>query len=322
MQNETANTANIDIAPKEAIRIANHVTWVGFWWNITLGISKIAGGIWGRSGALVADGIHSLSDVVTDIIILVMVGIARKKPDNKYQYGHGKYETFATMLLAVVLAVVAIGIFWEATRHIIESFHGNLPPQPGMIALVLCLFSIIVKEWLFHYTAKAGRRIKSGAVIANAWHHRSDAFSSVATLIGVGGAMFLGPHWRILDPIAAMVVAVFIVIVAVKMASPAVKELLEVALPMEMENELRQVIAATPGVITYHHLRTRRNGSTIIIDLHIKVRPDITIVTAHNISTSVENRIDSLYGKDNTIVTIHIEPYEGEKILRNGSCGA
>lgn len=305
----------------QAIRIAHHVTWVGFWWNILLGLSKIAGGIWGKSGALVADGIHSLSDVVTDIIILVMVGIARKKPDEKYQYGHGKYETFATMMLAVILAIVAIGIFWEATRHIIEAFNGNIPPRPSMIALILCVISIVVKEWLFRYTARAGRRIKSGAVIANAWHHRSDAFSSVATLVGVGGAMFLGPHWRILDPIAAIVVAVFILIIAVKMAFPAVRELLEVALPKEMENELRGIISSTPGVITYHHLRSRRNGSTIIIDLHIKVRPDISVVTAHNISTTAEERIESLYGKNNTIVTIHIEPYEGEKILRDGSCG-
>ncbi|MCM1021553.1 MAG: cation diffusion facilitator family transporter [Muribaculum sp.] len=305
---------------KQAIHVANHVTWVGFWWNILLGIAKVAGGIIGRSGALVADGIHSLSDVFTDVVILVMVGIARKKPDKKYQYGHGKYETFATMLLAVILAIVAIGIFGEAVQRIIDASHGILPPRPGMIALVLCTASIVVKEWLYHYTLSAGRKINSGAIIANAWHHRSDAFSSVATLLGVSGAMFLGPHWRILDPIAAIIVAIFIVIISVKIAIPAVKELLEIALPKEMENEIRQITASTPGVITYHHLRTRRNGNTIIIDMHIKVRPDILVVTAHNISSNVENRIDRRYGKNNTIVTIHIEPYEGEKIRRDGSC--
>ena len=311
---------NSQLDSDQAIKIAHHVTWVGFWSNITLGLAKIAGGICGKSGALVADGIHSLSDVVTDVIILVMVGIARRKPNKKYQYGHGKYETFATMILAVILAIVAIGIFWEATLHIIEAFNGNIPPRPSILALILCLASIIVKEWLFQYTVRAGRRIKSGAVIANAWHHRSDAFSSVATLIGVSGAMYLGPHWRILDPIAAIVVAVFILIISVKMALPAVKELLEVALPKEMENELREIIASTPGVITYHHLRSRRNGSTIIVDLHIKVRPDISVVAAHNISTLVEERIESLYGKNSTIATIHIEPYEGETIFNDGSC--
>lgn len=309
-----------DISSKKAIQTANHVTWVGFWYNIALGGAKIAGGIFGRSSALIADGVHSLSDVVTDVIILVMVGVARKKPNDKYQYGHGKYETFATMLLAVVLAIVAVGIFWDGAKHIFDTINGNNIPRPGTVALILCLLSIIIKEWLYHYTIRAGRRIKSGALIANAWHHRSDAFSSVATLIGVSGAMFLGPDWRILDPIAAMIVAIFIIFVSIKMAAPAVKELLEAALPKEMEAQLRNTIAATPGVITFHNLRSRKNGATIIIDLHIKVFPGITVVSAHNIATAVENNIYNLYGKENTLITTHIEPYEGEKILSDGSC--
>lgn len=314
------NNKTSPLSSAEAVHIAKHVTWVGFWWNAFLGTSKVVAGVIGRSGALVADGIHSFSDFITDIIVIVMVSISRKKPNEQYEYGHGKYETFATMLLSVILMIVAVLIFWEGLEKVISHLKGELLARPGGIALVICVLSIVVKEWLYHYTRRAGERINSGAVIANAWHHRSDAFSSVATLIGISGAMFLGSHWRILDPVAEMVVAVFIVIVGVKMAIPAVKELLEVALPEEMQTEIRRVISTTPGVITFHHLRTRKNGNTIIIDVHIKVNATLSVVEAHDISTHVENRIRNLYAGDSVMVTTHIEPYNGEPILRDGSC--
>lgn len=315
---EENNTAPLSAA--EAVHIAKHVTWVGFWWNAFLGTAKIVAGVFGRSGALIADGIHSFSDFITDIIVIVMVSISHKKPNEQYEYGHGKYETFATMLLSVILIIVAVLIFWEGLDKVIAHIGGETLARPGGIALLICVLSIVVKEWLYRYTRRAGERINSGAVIANAWHHRSDAFSSVATLIGISGAMFLGQHWRILDPVAEMVVAIFIVIVGVKMAIPAVKELLEVALPEEMQADIRRAISTTPGVITFHHLRTRKNGKTIIIDVHIKVEPTLTVVQAHDISTCVESRISALYAQDNVMVTTHIEPYNGEPILRDGSC--
>lgn len=309
------------ITPEEAVRVARHVTWVGFWWNAVLGAAKVAGGILGRSNALVADGIHSFSDFLSDVIVLVMVGIARRKPDAKYQYGHGKYETFATLLLSLVLALVAVGIFIEGFNDVRNALGGEALSRPGAIALILCVCSLGVKEWLYRYTRREGERINSGAVVANAWHHRSDAFSSVATLVGVVGAMFLGDKWRILDPVAAMVVAVMIIVVSVKMAIPAIMELLEIALPNDAENQIKKAIISTPGVKAFHHLRTRRNGSSVIVETHIKVDPNITVITAHNIASAVERNISDVFDKDSSIVTTHIEPYEGEAIAADGSCG-
>lgn len=308
------------ISPEEEIRQARRVTWTGFWCNAVLGAAKVVAGIAGRSSALVADGVHSFSDFITDVIVLVMVGISRKKPDARYQYGHGKYETFATMLIAVALAVVAIGIFIDGYNHVMATIRGEELPRPGWIALTICIASIVVKEWLFRYTKRVGERINSGAVVANAWHHRSDAFSSLATLLGVAGAMFLGHKWAILDPVAAMVVAVFIAIMSVKMALPAIRELLEESLPEKIEDQIRAIIANTPGVITYHHLRSRRNGSSIIIEVHLKLNPDITVSEGHHIASDVERSLYSHFGKDTTIVTTHIEPYHGEHINRDGSC--
>lgn len=315
----TNQVPNSQITDKQAVSQARHVTWVGFWCNAVLGSAKVVAGIIGRSGALVADGIHSFSDFITDVIVIVMVGIARKKPNSHYQYGHGKYETFATMLIAVLLALVGVGIFIDGVKNIILAINGQLPPRPKWIALIICVASIFVKEWLFHYTRRVGLRINSGAVVANAWHHRSDAFSSLATVVGVAGAMFLGERWRILDPAAAAVVAVFIVIVGVKMAIPAVMELLERSLPEKMEDDIRSVIASTPGVIAYHHLRTRRNGSNIIIEVHLKVDPNISVFQGHSIATDVENRLHEAYGAD-SIITTHIEPYNGCVVHGDGAC--
>lgn len=315
---DSVRDANVSSA--EAVEVSRHVTWVGFWWNAVLCVAKVVGGVLGRSNALIADGIHSLSDLLSDIIVLVMVGIARRKPDAKYQYGHGKYETFATLLLSVVLLIVAVGIFWNGMHNVLAASRGELLPKPGFIALVLCLLSLVVKEWLYRYTRRAGERINSSAVVANAWHHRSDAFSSVATLLGVAGALFLGEKGRLLDPVAAMVVAVMIVGVSVKMALPAIKELLEIALPVDVENKIKEAIMSTPGVRAFHHLRTRRNGSSVIVEIHIKVDPYITVITAHDIATVVEKNIAGVFDKDTSIVTTHIEPYEGEPIASDGSC--
>lgn len=309
------------VDPEVAVAVARRVTWVGFVCNALLGAAKVCGGIVGRSEALVADGFHSLSDFITDVIVLVMVGMARRKSSRRYPYGHGKVETFATMLLSVVLLVVALMIGYEGVCRVADCMRGDVIPRPGPVALALCGVSIVVKEWLFRYTRRAGRRINSGVVIANAWHHRSDAFSSVATLMGIMGAMFLGERWRVLDPVAAIIVAVFIAIIAVRMAIPAVRELLEVSLPGDMEESVRRVLATTPGVRAFHHLRSRRNGTAIIIDVHLKVDPFISVIDAHAIATRAEKAIYALFGERDTIVTTHIEPYEGEVRLPDGSCG-
>ena len=195
---------------------------------------------------MVADGIHSFSDFVSDIIVLIFVGISRRKANTEYQYGHGKFETFATMLLALVLGIVGVMFFIEGWEKTWSALHGGVLERPTWLALSMALASIASKEWLYRYTRRAGERIHSAVVVANAWHHRSDALSSMATLVGIAGAMFLGDQWRILDPIAAMVVSVFIVVVAVKIGRPAVAELLERSLPADVVEGMYRVIGSTP----------------------------------------------------------------------------
>lgn len=303
----------------QAVVIARRVTWVGFWMNALLGVAKVLAGVFGRSAAMVADGVHSFSDVVTDVIVLVFVGIGRRKANVEYQYGHGKFETFATMLLAVILCVVGVMFFVDGAEKTWHAMHGMAIPSPGWIAPVTALVSIMAKEWLYRYTRKAGEKIHSAVVVANAWHHRSDAFSSLATLAGVAGAMFFGEHWRVLDPLAAMIVSVFIVVVSVKIGKPAVQELLEVSLPADVVKGMYGIIGATPGVEAFHHFASRRNGNRMIVDLHIKVEPGITVERAHYIATEVENRLKGAYGQD-MLVTIHIEPYMGQPVDANRMC--
>lgn len=310
---QCADLKHTGVSPKEAVHIARHVTWVGFWINAILGVAKVAGGIFARSSALVADGIHSFSDFLSDIIVIVMVGISRKHPDNSHQFGHGRFETLATILLSLILIIVGIGIFYEGIRDVIAVAKGAVLPRPGFIAIIILLASILSKEWLYHYTRRAGERIHSEAVVANAWHHRSDSFSSIATLIGVGGAMFLGEKWRILDPIAAMVVAIFIIGVALKMARPAIDELLGASLPADLRMGIEKTLSETPGVHRWHALRTFKSGNDAVIEVHVKVDPEINVREAHKIATHAEHRIKNLVKGSSgmsTHVTTHIEPDE------------
>lgn len=291
------------------VKVARHVTWVGFWINAALGVAKIVGGIVGRSSALIADGIHSFSDFLSDIIVIVMVGIARKRPDSGHQFGHGRYEALATTLLSAILIIVAGGIFYEGVVKTLNVIHGEELPRPGGITLIILLASILSKEWLFHYTKRAGERIHSDAVVANAWHHRSDAFSSIATLAGVAGAMFLGEQWRVLDPIAAMIVAVFIAVVGIRMAKPGLDELLGASLPDKEREAIEQALSQTPGVKAWHRLKTFKSGKDSFVEVHIKVDPDINVREAHNIATKAEKNVALSLGGKSIHVTTHIEPY-------------
>lgn len=302
--NETEQISDIDREKKAA-----RVTWVGFFTNLILSAAKIVAGVVGRSSAMVADGIHSLSDFVTDFIVIIFIKISAKNEDSDHPYGHGKFETFATMLISFALFIVAIGIFYSGSVKIYEVLNGRTIERPTYLALVMAAVSIVVKEGLYWYTIIIGRKIDSPAVIANGWHHRSDAFSSIGTLIGISGAMFLGERWRILDPITSVIVGIFIIDVAYKLARPSIQELLEMSLPQEIEHKIEQKIQATPGVITFHHLRTRKNGNAFIIDMHIKVDARSSIVEAHDIATHVENNLKAAFGK-HTQVNVHIEPYQ------------
>lgn len=293
----------------QTVAVARHVTWVGFWWNAFLGVAKVLGGIFSRSSALVADGIHSFSDFFSDIIIIMMVGISRKKPDAKYQFGHGRFEALATLILSVVLILVALGILYEGIVNIIDFLKGGEIPRPGWVALGIILFSIVVKEWLYHYTRRAGERIKSEAVVANAWHHRSDSFSSLATLVGVGGSMFFGERWRILDPIAAIVVGIFIVVVGLQMAKPALGEMLGASLPKDKRRAIIHALKTTPGVRGYTAFRTFKSGFEGYVEVRIKVDADISVKEAHDIATAAEHNMSHAVTDLVIHASTHIEPY-------------
>lgn len=314
-----SHSETVDISGHEVVKVARHVTWVGFWINAALGLLKVLAGIFGRSSAMVADGVHSFTDFFTDIIVLIFVGISRRKANYEFQYGHGKFETFATMLLALILGIVGLMFFVDGAEKTWHALHGTQLPEPTWLALAMAVVSIASKEWLFRYTRAAGERIHSPVVVANAWHHRSDAVSSLATLLGIAGAMFLGARWRVLDPVAAMVVSVFIVLVSVKIGRPAVAELLEVSLPADIVEGMYRVIGHTPGVEAFHHFASRRNGNRMIVDCHIKVNPRITVDHAHRIATDVESRLKEAYGQD-LLVTLHIEPYMGQEVDDNNMC--
>ena len=293
-------------------------TLVGFGVNGLMSVLKIVAGIIGHSGAMIADGVHSISDFLTDIVVIACVGFSARGVDEEYRYGHGKFETFATFLIAEALLVVGVGLGWNGVKSVIAAFDGEQLAQPGLIALVMAVVSIAAKEMLFQYTNRVGKRLKSNAVIANAWHHRSDAMSSVATLVGISGAMFLGQQWRVLDPIAEILVSLFIVAVAVKLAVPAVKELLEVALPADENAKIAELIDGIDQVKAYHHLRTRHNGNAHVIDVHIKVDPQLTVTQAHEVATALENRLKA--SLDRVIANVHVEPYKGEATDSHRHC--
>lgn len=283
------------------------ITVVGAIVNIILTTLKIIAGILGRSAAMVADGIHSLSDLLSDIVVLVFTHISSKGKDKKHSFGHGKFETLATLIVSVILVAAGARLMADGIRSIIEVTNGKIIPAPGSIALWAAIISIISKEILYHATIRTAKRANSPVVIANAWHHRSDALSSVGALAGIGGAMILGDKWTILDPIASCCISIAIIFVAIKMALPSLAELLETSLPDEIEKDIINIANSVKGVDDIHELKTRRNGISYIIDAHIVVNPHISITEAHNIATDVENAIREKYGNE-TQINIHIEP--------------
>ena len=283
------------------------ITVVGAIVNILLTILKIIAGISGRSAAMIADGIHSLSDLLSDIVVLVFTHISSKGKDKKHSFGHGKFETLATLIVSVILVAAGARLMADGIRSIIEVTNGKIIPAPGSIALWAAIISIISKEILYHATIRTAKRANSPVVIANAWHHRSDALSSVGALAGIGGAMILGDKWTILDPIASCCISIAIIVVAIKMALPSLAELLETSLPEEIEKDIISIANSVKGVDDIHELKTRRNGISYIIDAHIVVNPHISITEAHYIATDVENAIREKYGNE-TQINIHIEP--------------
>ena len=283
------------------------VTLVGSTVNVLLTGFKFFAGILGRSSAMVADAVHSLSDLLTDAAVMVFVHISSKPADEKYDYGHGKFETLAQALIGVALLVVAGGIFYHAAVDLIAWLHGADLPKPGALALWAAMISIVLKELTFQYTRKKSDTLQSPALEANAWHHRSDALSSLGTLVGIGGAILLGNRWTVLDPLASVVVACFIVHVAWKMLRECFGDLMEASLPEDVESEILSIISSFPDVSDPHHLRTRRIGNHYAIEVHIRMDGDISLVEAHSRAHDVEEALKKEFGGD-THVVVHVEP--------------
>lgn len=288
------------------------VTLIGTAVNAVLIVLKFIAGIVGRSSAMVADAVHSLSDFITDVIVLIFVKIAGKPRDKGHDYGHGKFETMATLIIGLILVGAGIGLMINGIEQVLHSLKGNSLPRPTMLALIIAVVSIGAKEWLYRFTARKGREVNSQAVIANAWHHRSDAVSSGGTLVGIAGAMFLGDRWRILDPIAAIVVSFFIIKSGYDIMRPCISELLEASLPEEQEKEIRRLVKSVPGIIALHNLRTRRIGNGIAVDLHAKMDGYQSLSDAHAKATLAEKAIKSKFG-NNSIINIHMEPIVDSK---------
>lgn len=283
------------------------VTLIGSIVNAILIALKLTVGILGRSSALIADGVHSLTDFITDLIVLFFVKLSGKPRDKAHSYGHGKFETLATLIIGVFLTLAGLGLLVSGGREIAASLNGALLPEPTWLAFAVAIASIVVKEILYRYTVRIGNMVNSDATIANAWHHRSDAISSLGTMIGIGGAILLGEKWRILDPLAAVLVSVFIIKSGFDIIRPAVNELLEGALPERQTAKISELIKSVKGVRGFHNLRTRKIGNSIAVDVHVKMDGKIMLKEAHDIATQIEEKIHENFGKE-SIVNIHMEP--------------
>lgn len=283
------------------------VTLVGSVGNLALLAFKFVAGIVGHSAAMIADAVHSLSDFVTDLVVLAFVRVSAQPQDRNHKYGHGKYETLATFFVGLALVAAALGIMVPGAIKFVNWLGGEKLAAPGKLALWAALVSIAVKELLYRYTAARGRALNSQAVVANAWHHRSDALSSVAAAIGIGGAIALGERWTVLDPLASVIVGLLLLKVAWALVRQSMGELTERALPKDEEDEILQIITSCPAVTEPHNLRTRRIGNRVAIDAHFRMDASMTLKEAHDHATAIEQRLKTRFGPD-TLVTLHMEP--------------
>ena len=297
-------------------RTEKRCTLIGMTSDIGLSVLKIATGIIGRSSAILADGIHSISDTVTDALVYAMVRLSGKGVDERYRYGRGKFETLAAFLISIILVVVALGLITEGASDVWAAVQGETLERPHNIALIVGIIAVVVKEGLYHYTRLMGRKTGSSALKAYAWHHRADALSTSATLLGVAGAMFLGERWRVLDPLAAIAVSILILVLAYRLGRPAVEELLEVSLPQDEQEKIAAIVNGTEGVKAFHNLRTRRNGNLRVVDMHIKVDGQLTVTRSHEITREIEHQLSEALGE--VMTNIHVEPYRGTNDCEKG----
>lgn len=283
------------------------VTLVGSAGNVVLLTFKFFAGVLGHSSAMIADAVHSLSDFLTDVVVLIFVHVSAKPQDESHDYGHGKFETVASFFIGLALLAAATGIIVAGAVKLAAWLKGEPLKAPGMLALWAALLSIVIKEALYHYTVRRGKALDSQAVVANAWHHRSDALSSVAAAIGIGGAILLGERWTVLDPLASVVVGAMLVKVAVDLLKTSVGELTDSSLPAATEDEIVQLIESFPDVQQPHNLRTRRIGNRKAIEVHVRMNGNASLSEAHDRATDIERRLKERFGQQ-THITIHMEP--------------
>ena len=308
------NTASAERSAQET-----RCTWLGLGTDVVMSVIKIAFGLWGRSTALLADGAHSIGDCCTDAIALAMMRVSGKGIDENYRYGRGKFETLTAFLISIIMLLVGLELLTEGGSEVWAAIHGAQLDRPELLTLVVAVMAVVVKEGLFQYTHHVGRRLDSKALLAYAWHHRGDALSSLATLGGIAGAIFLGERWRVLDPLAAIIVSGLIITLAYRLGKPAVKELLEVSLPADKVEQIGQTIARVDGVKAFHNLRTRRNGTVSVVDVHIKVDGDLSVTQSHAITTQIEQCLQALLGQ--AITSIHVEPFRGQNLCEKNHHG-
>ena len=283
------------------------VTLIGSAGNAALFTFKLVAGVMGHSSAMIADAVHSLSDFVTDLLVLVFVSISAKPQDQSHDYGHGKFETFASFLIGLALVAAAVGIVVSGVQKLLVWWGGEQLDTPGWIALWAALLSILVKELLYQYTVRRGRQLESQVMIANAWHHRSDALSSIGAALGIGLAIWLGQHWAVLDPVASILVGLMLLKVAYELLKTSAGELTELSLPADTEQEIVQIIQSFDDVCEPHNLRTRRIGNRIAIEAHVRMDGRLPLNTVHERATTIERKLKERFGS-RTHVTLHMEP--------------
>lgn len=283
------------------------VTLVGSAGNLVLLTFKFVAGVLGHSSAMIADAVHSLSDFFTDLIVLLFVKVSSRPQDESHDYGHGKFEAIATLFIGLALVGAAIGIIVSGAVKFAHWLGGETLEVPGKLALLAAIISILVKEALYRYSVVKGRKLESQAVVANAWHHRSDALSSVGAAIGIGGAILLGQRWAVLDPLASIVVGGMLMKVAYDLLKGTLGELTDQSLSAEEEREILDIITSFPEVSEPHNLRTRRIGNRIAIESHIRMDGDLPLHSAHEMASAIERKLKDRFGPE-ALVTLHMEP--------------
>ena len=296
------------------------VTLVGSAGNLVLLTFKFVAGVLGHSSAMIADAVHSLSDFFTDLIVLLFVKVSAKPQDESHDYGHGKFETIATLFIGLALVGAAIGIIVSGSVKFAHWLGGETLEVPGKLALLAALISILLKEVLYRYTVARGRKLNSPAVVANAWHHRSDALSSIGAAIGIGGAILLGERWAVLDPIASIVVGGMLMKVAWDLLKGSLGELTDQSLSAGEEREIVDIITSFPEVCEPHNLRTRRIGNRIAIESHVRMDGDLPLSVAHELATAIERKLKERFGHE-TLVTLHMEPKKTRQMVRSEASG-